>query len=160
MSVKEWKGSCCASGLKVGIVVSRFNETITERLLEGALQALRRCGVKEEDLTVVRVPGAFEVPLAAEKLARSGKKDALVCLSAVIRGETPHFDYICSHTTRGIGEVSLRCKIPVGYGILTADTVEQAANRAGLKYGNKGEEAALTAIEMANLMREMERERL
>ena len=104
---------------------------------------------------MVRVPGAFEVPLAAQALAQGGQQDALVCLSALIRGETPHFDYISSHATQGIGKVSLKSGIPIGFGILTADTVEQAMNRAGLKYGNKGEEAALTALEMANLMREM-----
>ena len=157
MAVKELQGSWSGKGLRVGIVVSRFNEAVTGRLLEGALQALRRCGVEEKDLTVVRVPGAFEVPLAAQMLAQGGQEDALVCLSAVIRGETPHFDYICSQITRGIGEVSVRNNIPVGYGVLTVDTVEQAANRAGLKHGNKGEEAALTALEMANLMQEMER---
>lgn len=142
-----------ARGLKLGIIVSRFNDFVTERLLEGALSAVRSHGGEEKDIDVVRVPGAFEIPLVALRMAASGKYDALVCLGAVIRGDTPHFEYIAEGVTRGIGEVVLRHRIPITFGVLTTNNVEQALERAGTDKGNKGFEAALAAIEMANLNR-------
>ncbi|HSR67979.1 MAG TPA: 6,7-dimethyl-8-ribityllumazine synthase [Acidobacteriota bacterium] len=156
--MKEFRGGLQGRGLKIGLVVSRFNETVTENLLAGALETLTRAGVSQDDLTVVRVPGGFEIPLAARRLARShkGNLDALICLGCVIRGETPHFDYIASSLTTGINRVMMEEDIPIAYGVLTTDSVEQAINRSGLKYGNKGEEAALTALEMANLSREIQ----
>lgn len=153
--MKEYTGKLDASGLKIALVVSRFNDLITERLLQGALDTLRRSGAREDDLTVVRVPGSFEIPVAAQRLAETGKFDAIVCLGTLIRGETPHFDYLATQVTRGIGEVALKYSLPVSYGVITADTVEQAMNRAGIKHGNKGVEAALGAVEMANLLREL-----
>lgn len=153
--MKEYTGKLDASGLKIALVVSRFNDLITERLLQGALDTLRRSGAREDDLTVVRVPGSFEIPVAAQRLAETGKFDAIVCLGTLIRGETPHFDYLATQVTRGIGEVALKYSLPVSYGVITANTVEQAMNRAGIKHGNKGVEAALGAVEMANLLREL-----
>lgn len=153
--MKEYTGKLDASGLKIALVVSRFNDLITERLLQGALDTLRRSGAREDDLTVVRVPGSFEIPVAAQRLAETGKFDAIVCLGTLIRGQTPHFDYLATQVTRGIGEVALKYSLPVSYGVITADTVEQAMNRAGIKHGNKGVEAALGAVEMANLLREL-----
>lgn len=153
--MKEYTGKLDSSGLKIALVVSRFNDLITERLLQGALDTLRRSGAREDDLTVVRVPGSFEIPVAAQRLAETGKFDAIVCLGTLIRGETPHFDYLATQVTRGIGEVALKYSLPVSYGVITADTVEQAMNRAGIKHGNKGVEAALGAVEMANLLREL-----
>lgn len=153
--MKEYTGKLDASGLKIALVVSRFNDLITERLLQGALDTLRRSGAREDDLTVVRVPGSFEIPVAAQRLAETGKFDAIVCLGTLIRGETPHFDYLATQVTRGIGEVALKYSLPVSYGVITADTVEQAMNRAGIKHGNKGVQAALGAVEMANLLREL-----
>lgn len=152
--MKEFRGDLKGDGIKFGIVVGRFNETITDRLLAGALDILRRSGVAEDDLYVVHVPGSFEIPLAAERLA--AKVDAVVCLGAVIRGETLHFDLIASHVARGIGAAGARSGKPVTFGVLTTDNVEQAMNRAGLKFGNKGMEAALAALEMANLMRSID----
>ncbi|WP_422447232.1 6,7-dimethyl-8-ribityllumazine synthase [Thermoanaerobacterium sp. DL9XJH110] len=140
-----------AENLKFGIVVSRFNEFITEKLLEGALDCLVRHGAGEEDIEVVRVPGSFEIPLAAKLLAESGRFDAVICLGAVIRGATPHFDYVASEVSKGIALVALESKVPAIFGVLTTDTIEQAVERAGTKAGNKGWDAALTAIEMANL---------
>jgi 6,7-dimethyl-8-ribityllumazine synthase len=154
-NVKEFQGKIDSKSLKIAIVVSQFNLMITERLLQGALDVLRRTGIAEETIRVVRVPGSFEIPLAAQRLAQTEKFDAIVCLGSVIRGETPHFDHICRQVTRGIGEVALKFNLPVTYGVITADTVEQAMNRAGLKYGNKGADAAVSAIEMANLIREL-----
>lgn len=151
--MKEIIGSLNGEGLKIGLVVSRFNEAVTERLLEGALDLLRRTGVRDEDLTVVRVPGSFEIPFAAGRLAESGGCDAIVCLGALIRGETDHYDFLAAEVTRGIGQVALQHGLPVSYGVITAATVEQALNRAGLKHGNKGVEAALAAVEMANVRR-------
>lgn len=153
--MKEFVGKLDSKGLRMGIIVSRFNEMITERLLQGALDALRRSGVGEEDITLVRVPGSFEIPLAAQRLAQTEKLDAIVCLATLIRGETPHFDYIARQVTQGIGQVALKFDIPVTYGVITANTVEQAVNRAGVKHGNKGFEAALSAVEMANLLKEL-----
>ncbi len=153
--VKTLEGKLTAKGLKFGIVLSRFNSFISDRLLEGALDALRRSGADEEDCCVVRVPGAFEIPLAAKKLAKSGRYDAIICLGTVIRGATPHFNYIASEVTKGIALVSLEREIPVSFGVLITETIEQAIERAGTKVGNKGFDAAMSAIEMANLMKEM-----
>ena len=149
--MKELSGKLDATGLKIAVVVSRFNEMVTERLLAGALGVLERAGAAPDDITVVRVPGSFELPVAAQQLAAGGKFQAVVCLGALIRGETDHYDYLAREVTRGIGEVALRCKIPVTYGVITAESSEQALNRAGLKHGNKGVEAAVSAIEMAAL---------
>ncbi len=153
--MKEISGRFNAEGLRVGIVVSRFNDMVTERLLHGSLEALRRAGAREDDLTVVRVPGSFEIPFAAQRLAATGSCDAIVCLGALIRGETDHYDYLASTVTRGIAEVSLKHDLPVTYGVITAGTVEQAINRAGLKHGNKGVEAAMSAVEMADVRRQL-----
>ena len=148
-------GGLGAADLRIGLVVSRFNSTITERLLEAALDTFRRAGGADEALTVLRVPGSFEIPTAARRLAEVGGLDAIVCLGCLIRGETPHFDYLSREVTRGIDEVTLHSGIPVTYGVLTTDTVEQALNRSGIKHGNKGVDAMLAAIEMANLFREL-----
>lgn len=153
--MKEVTGKLDARGLKVAIVASRFNQAVTERLLQGAVDVLRRTGLRQEDLTVVRVPGSFEIPQAASRLARSGKVDAVICLGCLIRGETAHYDYLAMEVTRAIQQVALQQGIAVSYGVLTADTVEQAMNRAGLKYGNKGAEAALAAVELANAFKEL-----
>lgn len=147
------EGKKDAQGLRIGIVVSRFNQFVTEKLLEGAIDGFLTNGGSEADLTVVRVPGAFEIPLAIDKMAASGKYDALVCLGAVIRGDTPHFDYVCDAVTRGIGDAVQTYKIPIGFGVLTTDDVQQAMARSGVKDSNKGYEAVLTAIEMIHVMR-------
>jgi len=149
MEIKE--GKLIAKGLKFGIIVSRFNSFITNRMLEGALDALLRHNADEKNIEVYKVPGSFEIPSLALRLAESNKYDAIICLGAVIRGETPHFDFVAAETSKGIAQVSLKSKIPVIYGIITADTVEQAIDRAGTKAGNKGADAAVAAIEMANL---------
>jgi 6,7-dimethyl-8-ribityllumazine synthase len=141
-----------ADGKKFGLVVSRFNNFITERLLEGALDGLLRSGGRDEDIDIVKVPGAFEIPLIAKKMAATGRYHAIICLGAVIRGATPHFDYISAEVSKGIGVVNLESEIPVIFGIVTTDTIEQAIERAGTKAGNKGWDAAITAIEMANLI--------
>ena len=151
--VKVVEGALDARGMKFGIIVSRFNSAITERLLEGALEALKTHGGEDKDIDVVRVPGAFEIPLLTKKLAASGKYDALICLGAVIRGDTPHFEYIAEAVTHGIGAVVLEHRLPISFGVLTTNNVEQAMERAGAKSENKGFEAALTAIEMAGLNR-------
>ncbi len=143
-------------GLKFGLVVARFNDFITNKMLEGALDTLLRHGVVEEDIEVTMVPGAFEIPLVAQKLANAKRYDAIVCLGAVIRGGTPHFEYVAAEVTKGIAQVSLNTGLPVIYGIITADTLEQAIERAGTKQGNEGSKAALTAIEMANLIKSIE----
>lgn len=153
--MKEYSGGLDAGKLKIGIVVSRFNEMITERLLEGALGVLRRSGIREDSITIVRVPGSFEVAQAAQQLIEAIHPDAVVCLGALIRGETPHFDYLARQVTLAIGKIALRHRVPVAYGIITAETVDQAINRAGAKQGNKGAEAAVSAIEMANLFRKL-----
>jgi 6,7-dimethyl-8-ribityllumazine synthase len=147
------EGNLDAKGLKFGIVVGRFNSFIAERLLEGALDALIRHGADDKSITVIRVPGAFEIPLAAKKLAESDRYDALLCLGAVIRGSTPHFDYVAAEVSKGVAQVSLQSGVPIAFGVLTTDTIEQAVERAGTKAGNKGFDAAMTAIETANLMK-------
>jgi 6,7-dimethyl-8-ribityllumazine synthase len=151
--MKIIEGKLDAKGLRFGIVVSRFNGFISERLVEGALDALTRHGAERENLLIVRVPGAFEIPLTARKLAAGGKCDAIICLGAVIRGATPHFDYVSAEVSKGIASVSLEAGIPVAFGVLTTDTLEQAIERAGSKAGNKGFDAAVSAIEMVNLLK-------
>jgi 6,7-dimethyl-8-ribityllumazine synthase len=150
---KRYEGILVGKGLKFGVVVSRFNEMITARLLEGMKDALLRHGVGEGDIDVAWTPGCLEIPLIAKKLAQSGKYDAIICLGAVIRGGTPHFEYVASEVSRGIGRVTLDAELPVIQGIITADTLEQAIQRAGAKEGNKGSMAAVEAIEMVNLLR-------
>jgi 6,7-dimethyl-8-ribityllumazine synthase len=152
---KTIEGKLMAKGLKFGIVLSRFNNFISDRLLEGALDALRRSGAEEGDCSVVRVPGSFEIPLATKKMAKSGRYDALICLGCVIRGATPHFEYIAAEVTKGIASITLEIEVPISFGVLITDTIEQAIERAGTKVGNKGFDAAMSAIEMANLMKEM-----
>lgn len=154
--MKIYEGQLVGTGLRVGVVVSRFNSFISEKLLEGAVDALRRHGVDEADIRVAWVPGAFEIPGAARKMVESRNVDAVVCLGSVIRGATPHFDYVAGQATRGVGDLSARSPIPVIFGVLTTDTIEQAIERAGTKAGNKGAEAAVAAIEMANLYKSME----
>jgi len=149
------QGSLSAGGLKFGIVVSRFNDLVTSRLLSGALDALERTGASEKDIVVVKVPGSFEIPFVAQKLARTKKYDALICLGTLIRGETSHFEYLCSEVTKGIAGASLETGIPMAFGVLTADSVEQAIYRAGLKSGNKGFDAAMSAVEMASLVKQL-----
>jgi 6,7-dimethyl-8-ribityllumazine synthase len=149
---KIYEGSFEARDLRVGIIVGRFNETIGKRLLEGAEDCLLRHGIRAEDITVVWVPGAFEIPLAAQRLASSGEVDAVVTLGAVIRGETPHFDYVSGHAANGVGRASLETGIPITFGVLTTEDSDQARERSGGKAGNKGFEAALAALEMAGLM--------
>ncbi len=149
------EGKVDARTLRVGVIASRFNHFITEKLLQGALDALMSHGASENNVTVVRVPGAFEISLAAERMAESGRYDALVCLGAVIRGDTPHFEYVSGAVTRGLVETNLKHRIPIGFGVLTTNDVQQAMERSGSKDANKGYEAALTAIEMANLIREI-----
>jgi len=150
---KHFEGSLLGKGLRFGLVVSRFNEFITKKLLEGAQDALRRHGVNEADIDIAWVPGSFEIPLVAKKLAQSKKYDAVICLGAVVRGGTPHFEYIAAEVTKGIAKVGLETGLPVIYGVITADTLEQAIERAGTKMGNKGFQAAESAIEMANLLK-------
>ena len=152
--VRTLEGDLQGQGLKVAIVASRFNSFITERLIEGAVDALRRHGVEEKDISLVKVPGSFELPLAVRR-ASAGKVDAVVALGALIRGGTPHFDYLSAEVTKGIAQVSLETGVPVAFGVLTTDTVEQAIERAGTKAGNKGFEAALSAIEMAKLLKKI-----
>ncbi len=147
------EGNLDAKGLTFGIVVSRFNSFICERLLEGAIDALVRHGAADADITVARIPGAFEIPLAAKTMAASRKFDAVICLGAVIRGSTPHFEYVSSEVSKGVASVSLESGIPVAFGVLTTDTIEQAVERAGTKAGNKGFEAAVTAIETVNVLK-------
>jgi 6,7-dimethyl-8-ribityllumazine synthase len=156
--MKLRKGSHDATGLRFGIVASKFNKFVTSRLLAEAVKALTRAGAREEDLEVVRVPGAFEIPLAARQLARSGRFDAVVCLGAVIRGDTPHFDYIAAEASRGILQASMDTNVPVVFGVLTTDTVAQAIERADPAKHNRGADAAVTAIEMANVMRQLIKE--
>ncbi len=149
------EGAIAGKGLKLGIVVSRFNDFITSRLLTGALDALKQCDVDDNNITVVRVPGSFEIPLVAKKMAMSDKYNAVICLGAVIRGATPHFEYISSEVTKGIANIALETGIPVIYGVLTTDSVDQAIERAGTKSRNRGWDAALQAIEMANLYKSL-----
>jgi 6,7-dimethyl-8-ribityllumazine synthase len=149
------EGKRNAQGLKIGIVVSRYNQFITEKLLDGALDGFKSHGGEDENVTVIHVPGAFEIPLIAEKMAASGKYDALVCVGAVIRGDTPHFDYVCDAVTRGIGDAVRAYKIPIGFGVLTTNDVQQAMERSGSKDANKGYEALLTVVEMVNVIRQL-----
>lgn len=153
--MKIYEGNLIGEGLKFGIVVGRFNEFIGSKLLGGAIDALKRHGVEEEDIEVAWVPGAFEIPLAAKKMSNSEKYDGVITLGAVIRGSTPHFDYVSSEVTKGVAHVSLESNVPVIFGVLTTDTIEQAIERAGTKAGNKGYDAAMTAIEMANLLKQI-----
>ncbi len=153
----EIEGQLNASGHRYGIVVGRFNSFITERLVEGALDCLKRHGADDDKLTIVRVPGAYEIPMAVAKMARSSKFDAIVALGCLIRGATPHFDYIASEATKGCANVSIETGVTVSFGILTTDTIEQAIERAGTKAGNKGAEAASAAIEMVNVLRELDK---
>lgn len=154
--MKTLEGNLVAQGTRVAIVVGRFNEFIVSKLLGGALDGLKRHGVLEDDITVAWVPGAFEIPLVAKKLAASDKYDAVICLGAVIKGHTPHFDYVCAEASKGIASVSLNTEKPVIFGILTTDSIEQAIERAGTKAGNKGYDSAVTAIEMANLLKNLD----
>jgi 6,7-dimethyl-8-ribityllumazine synthase len=151
--MKIYEGKLFAQDLRFGIIVSRFNDFIGERLVGGAMDALKRSGADEKDIDLFKVPGAFEIPLVAKKVAKSGRYDAVICLGAVIRGATPHFDYVANEVSKGIAHVSLETDIPIAFGVLTTDTLEQAIERAGSKAGNKGWDAAMAAIEMANLMR-------
>lgn len=150
------EGNLIATGLRVGVVVGRFNEFIGSKLLGGALDAFKRHGMDEDAVDVAWVPGAFEIPLIAQKMAKSGKYDAVITLGAVIRGSTPHFDYVCNEAAKGVSRVALDTGVPTIFGVLTVDTIEQAIERAGTKAGNKGWEAAVTAIEMANLGKQFE----
>ncbi len=149
------EGKIIAKGMRFGIVASRFNDFISAKLIEGALDALTRAGADEKDIAIAKVPGAFEIPLAAKRMARSGKVDAVICLGAVIRGATPHFEYISAEVSKGIATVALETEVPVVFGVITTDTIEQAIERAGTKSGNKGFDAALSAVEMVDLFRKM-----
>ena len=149
------EGKISAEGYRFGLIVSRYNDFISSKLVEGAVDALKRHGATEEHLLLVKVPGAFEIPLAAKKLAESGKVDAVICLGAVIRGSTPHFDYVAAEVSKGIAVVALDTKVPVAFGVLTTDNLEQAIERAGTKSGNKGWDAAVAAMEMVNLFKQL-----
>ena len=151
--VKVYEGRLVSQGLKYGIVAGRFNEFIVSKLVSGALDALKRHGADDSDIEIAWVPGAFEIPLIAQKMAESGKYDAVITLGAVIRGSTPHFDYVANEVSKGVAAIALKTGVPVIFGVLTTDTIEQAVERAGTKAGNKGWDAAVTAIEMANLTR-------
>ena len=151
--MKTLEGQLKADNLKFGIVVGRFNEFISSKLLSGSIDCLARHGADNEDITVVWVPGAFEIPLVAKKMAATGKYDAIICLGAVIRGATPHFDYVCAEVSKGIASVSMQYETPVSFGVLTTENIEQAVERAGTKAGNKGVDAAMAAIEMADLLK-------
>ena len=153
--MKTLEGKLTAKNMKIAIVVARFNEFITSKLLSGCIDCLIRHEAADEDLTVAWVPGAFEIPMAAKKLAESGKYDAVICLGAVIRGPTPHFDYVCAEASKGIAQVSMQTGVPVAFGVLTTENIQQAVERAGTKAGNKGVDCAMTAMEMVNLFKEM-----
>jgi len=155
--VHVYEGNLISQGKTYGIVVGRFNEFISSKLLGGALDALKRHGVSEEEISVAWVPGAFEIPLIAQKMAESGRFDAVITLGAVIRGSTPHFDYVCNEVSKGVAAISLKTGVPTIFGVLTTDSIEQAVERAGTKAGNKGWEAAATAIEMANLVSQFQK---
>ena len=155
--MKTFEGKVVAKNIKVGIVAARFNEFIVSKLVGGAMDGLVRHDVKEDDIDVAWVPGAFEIPLIASKMAKSGKYDAVICLGSVIRGNTSHYDYVCAEVSKGVATVSLNSDIPVMFGVLTTDNIEQAIERAGTKAGNKGYDCALSAIEMVNLIREIEK---
>lgn len=153
--MKTLEGKLTAKNMKIAIVVARFNEFITSKLLSGCVDCLIRHEAADEDLTVAWVPGAFEIPVAAKKLAESGKYDAVICLGAVIRGATPHFDYVCAEASKGIAQVSMQTGVPVAFGVLTTENIQQAVERAGTKAGNKGVDCAMTAMEMVNLFKEI-----
>jgi 6,7-dimethyl-8-ribityllumazine synthase len=153
--MKTIQGNLIASQLKIGIAAARFNEFIVSKLIGGAQDALERHGADTNDIDLIWVPGAFELPLAAKAMVQSGKYDAVICLGAVIRGATPHFDYVCAEVSKGIASVSMQSDVPVAFGVLTTDSIEQAIERAGTKAGNKGFDAAVTAIEMVNLLKEL-----
>lgn len=155
--MKVFEGNVVSENIRVGIVAARFNEFIVSKLVGGALDGLKRHGVQEKDVDVAWVPGAFEIPLIAKKMAGSGKYDAVICVGAVIRGSTTHYDYVCNEVSKGIANVSLSSDIPVMFGVITTENIEQAIERAGSKAGNKGYECALGAIEMVNLIREIEK---
>jgi 6,7-dimethyl-8-ribityllumazine synthase len=155
MDTKVIEGGLDARGLRFAVVVGRFNSAITDRLLSGCLDALTRCGAVASDIEIVRVPGSWEIPLTIQTIAGQKRHDAIIALSAVIRGDTPHFDYVAGQAASGIAQTSLSSGVPVAFGVLTTNTVEQAADRAGLKSGNKGYDAAMTAIEMANLLKKL-----
>lgn len=152
---KQIEGTLIAAGLKAALVASRFNDFIVARLIDGAIDTLVRHGASDDDITIVRVPGAFEIPQALATVVKSGKYDLVIALGAVIRGSTPHFDYIASEVAKGVAQISMATTIPVSFGVLTTDSIEQAIERAGSKAGNKGAEAAMSAIEMANLMKQL-----
>ena len=154
---RTFNGTAGGDGLRIGVALARFNQPVTDRLLAGALEALARHGVEEDAVDVATVPGAFELPLCAQRLAATGRYDAVVCLGAVVRGETPHFEYVASEAARGIADVARRHDIPVAFGILTTDTVEQALARSGGERGNKGYDAAVTALEMVQVLRAIQR---
>jgi 6,7-dimethyl-8-ribityllumazine synthase len=149
------EGKISAEGFRFAVLVSRFNDFISSKLVEGAMDALKRHGGNEDQVSLIKVPGAFEIPLAAKKLAESGKYNAIICLGAVIRGSTPHFDYVAAEVSKGIAQVALESKVPVTFGVLTTDNLEQAIERAGSKSGNKGWDAAMAAMEMVNLFKEI-----
>ena len=155
MSLKTFEGNLDAKGLRFAIVVSRFNSFITERLISGALDALHRSGALDDNIELIRVPGSWEMPVTVSALLSQKRHDAIICLGAVIRGETPHFDYVAGEAAKGLAQASLASGVPVAFGVLTTNTLDQAIDRAGAKGGNKGFEAAMTAIEMANLLREL-----
>ena len=155
MSLKTFEGNLDAKGLRFAIVVSRFNSFITERLISGALDALHRSGASDDNIEMIRVPGSWEMPVTVSALLGQKRHDAIICLGAVIRGETPHFDYVAGEAAKGLAQASLASGVPVAFGVLTTNTLDQAIDRAGAKGGNKGFEAAMTAIEMANLLREI-----
>lgn len=150
--MREYSANLVSKDKKYAIVVARFNHFITDRLIEGCLDALKRHEVKDEEISIVRVPGAFEIPLVAKKLAKNDDIDAVICLGAVIRGDTPHFDYVCAEVSKGVAQVGLESEKPVIFGVVTTDNIDQAVQRAGVKSGNKGAESAISAIEMANLV--------
>jgi len=152
---KIFEGKISAEGFRFGVIVSRFNDFISSKLVEGALDALKRHGARDEMISLIKVPGSFEIPLTARKVADSGQFDAIICLGAVIRGATPHFDYVAAEVSKGIAAVALESRIPVTFGVLTTDSLEQAIERAGSKSGNKGWDAAMAAMEMANLFKEL-----
>jgi 6,7-dimethyl-8-ribityllumazine synthase len=153
--MKIIEGELQAKGLKFGVVISRFNDFITSKLLDGAKDALLRHGAKEEDIDVIKVPGSFEIPMVAKRLALKGTYNAIICLGTVIRGATPHFEYIAAEVSKGIASASMEIGIPIAFGVITSDTIEQAVERAGTKSGNKGWDAAITAIEMAQLLKKI-----
>ena len=155
MPTRITEGNLDAKGLRFAILVSRFNSFVTDRLLAGALDALARTGAEEDHIEIVRVPGSWEMPVATAELARERRHDAIICLSVVVRGDTPHFDYIAAEASKGLAQVSLETGIPVAFGVLTTNTLEQAIDRAGAKSGNKGFDAAMSAVEMGNLMRKL-----